>query len=385
MLEVRNEMESVIRSLNWYKTKERNYNETSFDNWKKNHVEVNAKIVEKNQNFKFTTIVAHVEEYFKVISTEEQTIIEPLSTADKNFLRNLNDFELFYDSQHLLEIKQRIFPELNVDMSQVTGEISKLNLKASITIEPCTGSEEDLRDWFENFERIAMASGWSYDIQGLKIANYLKETALTIWQGLEGQEKISYNKIKTAIIKECTIPEILEETFHSKQQKEAESVIEYYYILAKLASKCYPELDKTEKDKIILKKYINSLLQRYKKVLIVADPKTNDEAKQMAKRAEHCHKEDDIHIAKVDSEVMYSNTKNNRSIVNRRFRSPTPEKKVWRCYFCDKSGHTADVCRARIAKFGHYRANYKNSINTMKCFKCGETGHMAAKCSNEKN
>jgi hypothetical protein len=58
----------------------------------------------------------------------------------------------------------------------------KMNLNLNVPIECLDGTEEEVEDWFDYFDRIGNSNGWSNEIKAFKIPCYPKDTALLIWQ-----------------------------------------------------------------------------------------------------------------------------------------------------------------------------------------------------------
>jgi hypothetical protein len=384
---------SVVRSLNWYIKMKLPYTQASLTNRKATKSTICDGIVGKHADFAYGT-------YFEYIGN--RLTIEALNTHDLYFITHFDQLEQFHDSEDLIKTNEKVLKKdsarANDIPASLTEHMSKLNLKTTINIDNLTGNDDDVEEWFETFERIGSASGWNYEIQSIKLPNYLKETALLIWNSLSKADKVDYSKTKAAIINECTIPDMLEETFHSKRQKPTEGVIEYYFLLNKLARRCYPDMQTETFNKMILKKYINSVLPKYKKLLLVADPQTNDEAKKMAKRAELCEKQEEGHSLtntvtkassdKDDSYKRYSRPKNNQTYrmtdqrispepsqsperrrSPARMRSPTPGKAPLFCVYCKKDNHDVDKCFKRIA--------FEKSVI---CRICDQKGHIARRC-----
>ena len=380
---------SVIRSFNWYLKRNKSYGVTEFNTWATNHATEITAIKSKIVGFDYSNLVKSTETYFNHLNNKIQSV-------DETFLKQYDDLEIFLDSD-VMSRHQEIFLKDKVEpLENATANLAKLNLKTTVNVDNLTGNEEDINEWIESFERISNASGWTKEIRSIKLPTYLKETALMVWQSLSSTDKNDYDKIKSSILKELTVPELEEETFHSKQQKESETVIEYYFTLAKLATKAYPDLKHEDREKIILKKFINSVLPKIKKILLVADPKTSEAVKQMARRAEACLKEEEnskqINAVitpdikeKLDRRSRWSSESSQgsqRGSGDRR-RSPTPFRRNMQnsrsrgsgsmeCFKCKQKGHMAKDC-------SNNRSSFDEKKKTI-CFKCNKPGHIASKC-----
>ena len=74
--------------------------------------------------------------------------------------------------------------KLLIHSDEVATNFSKMNINLNINIDCLDGSEEDLDDWFDNFERIGNSNGWTNEIKAYKLPCYLKETAILIWRSI---------------------------------------------------------------------------------------------------------------------------------------------------------------------------------------------------------
>ena len=82
-----------------------------------------------------------METYFK--HHDESNII--LETEDKYFLTNFENLELFMINEKLIKLNEKYTLE-----DDVVTNFQKLNIH--LNIENLDGSEEEIQDWFENFE-----------------------------------------------------------------------------------------------------------------------------------------------------------------------------------------------------------------------------------------
>jgi len=368
------EFKSVIRSINWYIKRNKQYESAQFDTWKKSNAAIATTITTAVTTFSFDTLITNVEDYFKHIDANK---IE-LDPEDKIFLSGFENLELFMVNDTLLVLQNKLLTH----SEDVVTNFSKMNINVNINIECLDGTEEDLEDWFDNFERIGNANGWTNEIKAYKLPCYLKDTALLIWQNYGPVNKKDYNAIKSEIISKLTPTESLEYTFYSRKQKQTESTIEFSLRLQKLARKAFGT---TNKDKDILKIFWQGLKLDIQKLVITATPKSLTEALEFAQKAEKLlgkELKDQPTVNAIEelsiNAIHHSRTRSiSRSPSPHKYkeRSKTPYKKSSspnrKCYKCDKTGHIASECRSKKP------LSSKNKYN---CFKCGKTGHIAAKC-----
>ena len=60
---------------------------------------------------------------------------------------------------------------------EVVTNFSRMNINVNVTISDLDGTEEDLEDWFDNFDRIANSNGWTNEVKAFKLPCYLKDNA----------------------------------------------------------------------------------------------------------------------------------------------------------------------------------------------------------------
>ena len=367
------EFKSVIRSINWYIKRNKQYESTQFDTWKKGNAAGAQTITTALTTFTIDTLVTDVEAYFKHLDTNKVD----LDSEDKIFLSGFENLELFMINDTLFQLQKKLL----IHSDEVATNFSKMNINVNINIDCLDGSEEDLDDWFDNFERIGNSNGWTNEIKAYKLPCYLKDTALLIWQSIGPVNRKDYNAIKSDIIKKLTPTESLEFAFYSRKQKPTESTIEYSLKLEKLARKAFGNVNK---DNDILKIFWDGLKYEIRKLIITAIPKNIAEALEYAQKAEKLIGRESKQLPnKIEDVVPINAIQTNkprspsRSPSPHRYkeRSKTPYKRSTspslKCYKCEKPGHIASECRTKTP------SSAKRSTN---CYKCGKPGHIAAKC-----
>jgi hypothetical protein len=212
------EFEFVIRSMNYYanriasKRQADDYNVEKFNKWVNNHRDIYNEITTVLADFNFDSLVKYTIVYFK---TKEAN--KDFSLADKFFL-NTSIFQLklfedcdalsaiwennFVDSDESSEEDEKDDAEKIAQLNQsIVDSMKQLSTNSGkrLLLEKLSGSEgEDIEEWFEDYERLAGAEGWSNDLLGLKLPSYLKDTALLTWKNMKETERCSYEAIKKA-------------------------------------------------------------------------------------------------------------------------------------------------------------------------------------------
>ena len=138
--------------------------ETEFTTWKSQHGTADTDIKTKLTNFGFINLLVSIEIYFTYISANGGI----REASDISFLKNFDHICLIADSEILSRFKSDTHKQPSIS-SAVTESLDKLNTKTSVIIENLTGEEEDLLDWFENYDRIGASCGWNDEIKGIKL------------------------------------------------------------------------------------------------------------------------------------------------------------------------------------------------------------------------
>ena len=128
----------VIRSINWYITRNRNYEEKEFDLWETQHATQITAIKDKLPDFAFSTLTDCLERYFTYLSINGGII----EAHDLNFIKRFDDIVLIADSNILGNLKLALFHELTVPAA-IAESLAKLNIKTPVIIENLTGEEEE--------------------------------------------------------------------------------------------------------------------------------------------------------------------------------------------------------------------------------------------------
>ena len=363
---------SLVRSLNWYLQRKKEYGETEFNKWKTSNAAKNNSIKAKINNFDFNTLVKCIQDYFKLLDAKATQ----LDKAHLYFLENYENLEIFMIDETLESLRTK-----HCAVADIGTAFAKMSLNVNINIENLSGAEDEwleMEDWFENFERIGNSNGWTNEVKALKLPCYLKDTALLVWQNQSTTAKDNYVESKKNIINKLKPDESMEQLFFSKKQKSSESVIEFGLGLEKLAKRIFPGQNK---EKELVNVYWKGLLPSVRKLTLTASPTKLKDAIEIAKRAEQFYKEQDKltqkaqekESPKVNSVESRRNTRPSRSSSRdrsgsggRRQHSPV---KGNACYRCGKEGHIARNCRDRSP-----------TPRRTECFKCGKRGHVAKNC-----
>jgi hypothetical protein len=128
------EFKFVIRSMNWYLKRNKQYETDQLATRVKHNSNTNATI--KTSVTDFTTLeylVTAVESYFTHLNTNKID----LDTDDKYFLSSFENLELFM----INELQKKLILQ-----EEVVTNFNRMNINVNVTISDLDGSEENLED-----------------------------------------------------------------------------------------------------------------------------------------------------------------------------------------------------------------------------------------------
>jgi hypothetical protein len=392
---------SILRSLSIYARRDpvQQYGTTQFNTWKNNNGNKLTEIKKTHGQFSEKDIPEVTEEYFQYAKDNGRV----LDQYDRIFLSLADNLDIFVERHSFQDLRDELLlgtnplnntlnTTSNASGSQaannITTQTQTLRIGSRITIDKLSGKEEDLDEWFELFERLAAADGWTDSICGQRLPSYLEDTALMVWKNMT-KDHTNYSKIKEIIVKELQVERNYLMEFCVRKQKETESVVDFAQHLQWLAKKS--SIEASSRDSQILKNFWKGLTVSVKRLIISQNPATLDEAVAVAKRAEKLlteqKEEKQINLAESEARPSRSyspsfrtNQSGSRSPIRnslgkensyRRDQTPKPDaRRPLKCFKCSAEGHLARDCGINKAKF-------ENRV----CYKCNMKGHIARNCS----
>lgn len=152
------------------------------------------------------------------------------------------------------------------------------------------GSElEDWVIWLRNYEQISSLNNWSENFKLARIPTVLEGDAnLKYWECTE-EERQNWNNLTKALSAKFA-PESNRATFQaaleSRHRRKDESLDAYMSAIKSLARKAFPEWDDKYRDIMVRKYFTDGLEETLKIWVLQANPKTAEEALQVALRTE---------------------------------------------------------------------------------------------------
>ena len=384
------EVRKLLRSINWYASKDVQYDEEKFKKWSATNQDEIKKLgdLTEDKKIKFEDLGELITLYF--VFCKDNAVA--LTTNCKRFLNNFTKMNMFEDCNKLMDLQEELCLEKELLENSTMPNTPRLNdMKVSnkITIEKLSGDEADLSEWFEDFQRLSIADGWTETVIGNRLPSYLSGSALMIWKNMDTGTS-NFKKIKEEILSRLGSEKNYLTEFCTRVQQEGEKVADFSVHVEFLAKRSKLASDAIEKQ--VLRKFWDGLLPEIKKLVVSQDPQHIKEAVIIAKKVEVVL-EAEKNLSQIQTVIKspLMDRPSRSSIRNNNFerrksrsnseggsnefrsnrRSPTPKYpgRPIICFRCNKTGHMAYNCRG-----------YNSMRDTRKCYRCGRIGHLEYNC-----
>lgn len=348
---------ALVKSVSWYAKMKTNFDDVSFENFKINKEKDYSALVAYDKEFSLKTVRRYVE-YYLVQAEKEGKI----GQIEKSLIKNHFNIQCLHDSDVLTRLYDQIFNKCESE----EGKISNLS---SITncIDVLTGQEDDIEEWFNKFDRVAIANGWSDFEKGRKVPVWFKEKPLNIWSELSEDAKYDYAAVKENIISKLDRANDITylQDFFNRVQKTGESVDDYAIALKKAFNKAFRGSKSEDAQRTLLGRFRTGLIPEVQSLMCTIEPKKIDEAIDLANKVE---KTLELQLKRLSINSVQATEHNKQSThKSRRFersrsrkRSITPLRRNRDrsksssqspirliCYNCHKQGHMAKDCHLK--------------------------------------
>ena len=271
--------ESIVSNVAWFVRHKKTWNKEAFQSWTRKYKDFAKILTDKEGELELEEVAQLV---VKIIVNAEKN--NSLSADHKTIIMQYDSQIAFYGDNELeaLHIKHcsgkenesQVIEAVNQTQGNVGQPIlsgtaltqprvsqSVLQSIAMNSIENLVDSEDDVENWFSNYERLTNANGWSKEEKGMKVSIWFREKALHIWNEMNSADKQNYDKVKERIIsKICQDNEISSlRDFFNRVQTPSESVNDYAISVKKAFGKAFRT--NQEKDpKVLLERFRSGLI-----------------------------------------------------------------------------------------------------------------------------
>ena len=148
---------------------------------------------------------------------------------------------------------------------------------------------EDIEKWLKCLDRVAKANNWSEKRQCDILPAYLRDRAAEYFDELPDRNKTTLANLKEALI-EHFMP-IEERRFYyadsyTRKQGQYESASDFGRAIQLLVRRAYAEMPLEHQDTLMREHVVNGLRPDLKRIVLISDPKTFNNALNLAKREE---------------------------------------------------------------------------------------------------
>ena len=155
-------------------------------------------------------------------------------------------------------------------------------------IDKLEGDEQNIDDWFDIFEAVAVGNSWSNSQKCAFIAIFVRGRAKAVYSRLPDSSRRDYNFLRRDLLARLRTKTQADEQaeFFSRKQQTDESIDQYIEELRRLANRSLPELTHPMREQVLLRSFTNGVRADVRKQLAVFKYATVDEAVEAARRVD---------------------------------------------------------------------------------------------------
>ena len=220
-------------------------------------------------------------------------------------------------------------------------------------------SNQDAQEWFNKFER--QTAKWPYDEKGYEVAAWFEETALKHWEMMPEEKKYDYDEIKKLMLKKFRAVDYIFEAktkFYSMKQETNEKVEDFVYRIHKCKND-WPQHEHRLFEKDVCKIFKKGLKPEIAKQFVSNEDENLQELIQQARRLEGILKKESESRLEEAAISVEASISNNRII---------------KCFKCGQTGHISSKCTN--AK----KQDTAENDAKIFCMFCGRNNHFAVNC-----
>ncbi len=148
---------------------------------------------------------------------------------------------------------------------------------------------EDIEKWLKSFERVAKANNWTEKRQVDILPAFLRDRAAEIFDELPDGSKNNLDELKE-VLTEHFMPKEARRFYYAdlyaRKQGNTESAADFGRVIQQLVRRAYAEMPLEHQDTLMREHFVNGLRPDLKRIILISDPKTFNQAVDVAKREE---------------------------------------------------------------------------------------------------
>lgn len=363
----------------WYGKMKHDFDKLAFRNFQANKEKEYSAILSHDPKFCFESVRDYAETYMDMAEKHGK-----LGSDEKTLVKHHVHIQILHDSDIFSMLYDRFFSgdENNQKITQLSNITS--------CIDTLNDEETDIDEWFNKFERVAMANGWQDFEKGRKLPVWLKGKALNIWCELDDNMKYDYYEVKKKLsdkLDRSSNIKYLQE-FFNKTQKVGESVDDYAMSLKKAFNKAFRGSNSVDAQRTLLGRFRTGLVPEIQSLMCTTEPEKIDDAIDLANKVENTlemqmhkrsinnvqssrnyenrdrHEYSDSTRSRKRSPTPFYNKRSSSPVNKNKFRSKSRSKSRDQvCYNCKKPGHFAKECRSKGTNKDFYRGSFQHKNN----------------------
>ena len=148
---------------------------------------------------------------------------------------------------------------------------------------------EDVEKWLKSFERVSKANNWSKKRQCDILPAFLRDRAAEFFDELPDDSISDWEKLKETL-KNHFLPKEARRFYYAdlynRRQGASESADDFGRDIQQLVRRAYAEMPVEHQDTLMREHFVNGLRPDLKRIVLISDPRTFQQAMDLAKREE---------------------------------------------------------------------------------------------------
>ena len=148
---------------------------------------------------------------------------------------------------------------------------------------------EDIEKWLKSFERVSKANNWTEKRQCDILPAFLRDRAAEFYDELPPRSQDNLDRLKEDLT-EHFMPKEARRFYYadlySRKQGNTESADDFGRVIQQLVRRAYAEMPLEHQDTLMREHFVNGLRPDLKRIILITDPKTFNQAVDVAKREE---------------------------------------------------------------------------------------------------